>query len=130
MEGHLAAAGATKYAVNEGGLQDLPGRLGVDARQDCLMHGIQQRHQILVRVLLPPQPEAARQAEQASETGAAAGLLQSPCGTDDSAVRARRTPRPSPEHWGSFLARPNEETKDSSGIVLTEVYKMRLGVSV
>ena len=85
-KGHLAAAGAAKDAVDEGGLRNLPGRLGMDARQDGLVHGVQQGDQVLMRVLLPPQPEAAGQAEQASQTGAAAWLLLGPWGAADSVL--------------------------------------------
>lgn len=38
---YLAAAGAAENAVDEGGLCDLPRRLGVDALQDGFVHGIQ-----------------------------------------------------------------------------------------
>jgi hypothetical protein len=56
---HLALSGACKNAINQGCLGHFFGRLVVQAGQGGFVHGIQQCHQVLVRILLPPQPEAA-----------------------------------------------------------------------
>jgi hypothetical protein len=55
----LAAALAGKDAVDERCLGHLPGGLRVQPGQRGLVHGVQQCHQVLMRILLPAPPEAA-----------------------------------------------------------------------
>jgi len=62
--GHLAADLAGKDPEDHGGLLHLARRLGLEGGQLRLVHGVQQGHQVLVRVLLPAPPETANRDRQ------------------------------------------------------------------
>ena len=57
---HLTPDPASKDPVDHGGLGELYGGLGATHADVALMHCIQQGNQVLMCILLPPQPETAR----------------------------------------------------------------------